>query len=272
MSTLKWTGERLVSSVTDENATEHIHRYAMAMQYCQGKIVVDIASGEGYGSALLAGDAASVTGIDIDPDAVKFAAGKYKRKNLEFKTGSATAIPLPDKSIDVVVSFETIEHHDKHLEMMREIKRILKPEGLLIISTPERLYYSEERNYKNPFHVKELNRQEFQLLLQEQFQNVQLLGQRLVYGSLLVNPDDEKNGFSFFDGDYQTVEKKTMKPYYYIAIASSAPLPPVRNSFFDAEKILNQRFTAIFSSPSFRLGNLMLRPAAVVMRILGLKK
>jgi ubiquinone/menaquinone biosynthesis C-methylase UbiE len=272
MSTLKWTGERLVTAVDDETVTEHLHRYKFALDFCKGKSVIDIACGEGYGSALLAGIAGDVTGVDIDDAVIKFANEKYSKSNLRYLHGNASAIPCPDASTDVVVSFETIEHHDQHQEMMKEIKRVLKPEGILIISTPERKYYSEERNYKNPFHVKELNRDEFQALLGQYFKNCKLLGQRLVYGSLLVDAENEKSEFEFYNGDFSRVNITPMKPYYYIAIASDAPVPSIKSSFFDSEEILSRRFTDIFSSPSFRLGNFLLRPAAAVMRLLGLKK
>ena len=105
-------------------------------------MVLDIASGEGYGSALLASGATRVTGVDIDPQTVQGATQKYSsnNSNLEFKQGSADNIPLHSGLFDVVVSFETIEHHDNHVEMMREIKRVLKLGGLLIISSPDKLF------------------------------------------------------------------------------------------------------------------------------------
>src|SRR5205085_7058452 len=95
-------------------------------------------------------------GVDIDEVSVNHAAKKYAASNLEFKTGAVEKIPVESTSIDVVVSFETIEHHDKHEEMMQEIKRILKEDGLLIISTPDKKYYADIPAHQNPFHIKEL--------------------------------------------------------------------------------------------------------------------
>ena len=150
---LEWTGERYLPEVAGQVALEHVHRYLCARAYCQGKAVLDVASGEGYGSALLAVTAERVIGVDLAAEAVAHAQARYRRPNLEFRQGSCIAIPLPDASFDVVVSFETIEHIDQHEAMLAEIKRVLKPDGLLIISSPEKREYSDSPNYKNAFHV-----------------------------------------------------------------------------------------------------------------------
>ena len=84
---LPWTGERLVPSVTDQTAIEHLHRYSVALNLAAGKRVLDIASGEGYGSDMLARVAQHVIGVDICPDSVNHAAAKYRRSNLEFRLG-----------------------------------------------------------------------------------------------------------------------------------------------------------------------------------------
>ena len=110
----KWSGERLETFVYGEFVSEHLHRYCLANLYVTDKVVLDIASGEGYGSNLLSSSAKEVIGVDIDQEAVENAKQKYKKSNLNFKTGSADKIPVADNSIDVLVSFETIEHHDKH--------------------------------------------------------------------------------------------------------------------------------------------------------------
>ena len=144
MSEIKtWTGERLETFVFNDNTVEHLHRYAITIDYIKGKTVLDIASGEGYGTNLLSKYAEKVFGVDIDETSIELAKKKYSSKNLEFKIGRADLIPLEDSSMDVVVSFETLEHHDKHQEMMLEIKRVLKPGGILIMSTPDKKYYTD---------------------------------------------------------------------------------------------------------------------------------
>ncbi len=99
--------------------------------------------------------------------------------NIEFNLGSTDAIPLEDGSVDVVVSFETIEHHDKHDLMMKEISRVLKKDGVLLISSPEKSIYSE-RDPNNPYHIKEITLVEFRDLLNKNFKNVKLFNQRFV--------------------------------------------------------------------------------------------
>ena len=108
------TGERMSEGHGLETEVEHFHRYYVARSLATGLDVLDIASGEGYGSAMLAQVARSVVGIDIDPEAVAHAQRTYARDNLGFREGSATAIPLADASIDLLVSFETLEHFTDH--------------------------------------------------------------------------------------------------------------------------------------------------------------
>src|ERR1051325_4300232 len=100
-------GERLLPEMHDANAVMHWHRYAFAAGLCRGKDVLDIASGEGYGSNLMSGAAKSVTGVDISAEAVAHANAKYNSPTLRFLQGSAAEIPLEDASVDVAVSFET---------------------------------------------------------------------------------------------------------------------------------------------------------------------
>jgi ubiquinone/menaquinone biosynthesis C-methylase UbiE len=271
-SVLKWTGERLVTSVEDETATEHLHRYKIAMEYCKNKVVLDIACGEGYGSAFLSSVASSVVGVDIDPVSVDFARDKYKKKNLEFKVGSCSNIPIDSNSIDVLVSFETIEHHDEHEQMMVEIKRVLKPDGLLIISSPDKTFYTDKRNFNNSFHVKELTEDQFKNLLDKNFVNSILSNQRVVYGSLIVPKSNASTEVQLYKGDYSSMSNYQMEPLYNFALASDVELPIIGPSFFDGQQILKDRIDQIYNSFSFRLGHLLLRPFRVVKSFFDSKK
>lgn len=136
---LNFTGERFVPTEEGAIRYEHMHRYSWSLDIAAGKDVLDIACGEGYGSALMATRAKSVVGVDISDDAVAHARGRYQQhQNLRFVAGSATAIPLPDACVDVVVSFETIEHLLGHEEMIEQIRRVLRPDGVLVMSSPNK--------------------------------------------------------------------------------------------------------------------------------------
>src|SRR5437870_1677877 len=168
---LEWTGERFLPWIKESAvAYEHLHRYAYAATLVTGKRVLDLASGEGYGSKMLSASAASVVGIDIDENVVRHAAEKYSSKTLQFLSGSITSVPIrEDHSFDVIVCFEAIEHIDDQIGLLAEVKRLLKPDGAFVVSTPNKAIYHDESAEENPFHVKELYFDEFQQLLAGQF-------------------------------------------------------------------------------------------------------
>src|ERR1700689_568049 len=152
-SPMAFTGERLTSDFGGQTQIEHLHRYLLAREWCRGKDVLDVASGEGYGTALLAQVARSVVGVEISPEAVAHASGAYRADNLRFVAGDARVLPCPDATFDVVTSFETIEHFAEQDCFLDEIRRVLRPGGQLIISTPDRDNYSPAESSANPYHV-----------------------------------------------------------------------------------------------------------------------
>ena len=164
---LPWTGERYVPQLRGDIALEHLHRYAFACELSLGKRVLDIACGEGYGSEMLSRNAESVVGVDIDPATVAHAMTKYRSPNMKFIEGACEKIPLPDKSVDLVVSFETLEHIEDHDKFLGEIERVLVSGGILVISTPEKAAYSDKPGHVNPLHKKELYRDQFLRLLSQ---------------------------------------------------------------------------------------------------------
>ena len=187
---LEWTGERLTTATAGQVEIEHLHRYFLARALCRGRDVLDVASGEGYGTALLAQTALSVIGVEVSAEAVAHAAEAYRQPNLRFLEGDARRLPLDDASVDAVVSFETIEHLYEHDQFLAEVRRVLRPGGRFIISSPERDIYSPSGSSANPYHVRELTRAEFSALLRDSFAHVRLLGQRPMLGSVLVSEGD----------------------------------------------------------------------------------
>jgi ubiquinone/menaquinone biosynthesis C-methylase UbiE len=158
VSELPFTGERFIPGLKGEIWMEHWHRYHFAARWAAGKRVLDVACGEGYGSALLARGAAHVTGVDVSAQAIAHAKAAYAdRGNLEFLCASCTRLPLPDASVDVAITFETIEHIAEQERFLDELARVLKPDGVLVLSCPNKLEYSDKRNYQNEFHVKEMS-------------------------------------------------------------------------------------------------------------------
>jgi SAM-dependent methyltransferase/GR25 family glycosyltransferase involved in LPS biosynthesis len=234
MSELPFTGERFVPQVGGNIELEHMHRYLFACELVANKDVLDIACGEGYGTAKLAQLARFVHGVDISQEAVDHAILCYQLDNMKFIQGSCDAIPLLDNSIDVVVSFETIEHHDKHEEMMQEVKRVLRPGGLLIISSPDKMTYTIERKFNNPFHVKELYAREFKDLLGRYFNHSVHYGQKIVYGSAILPEDKNSPIKSYWDQDHQIFHNRGIyKPIYFISLASDIEVPPVHAGIYD---------------------------------------
>lgn len=229
--TMTWTGERFTpGSITGQLEPAHWHRYAFARDLVIGKDVLDIASGEGYGSAYLSEHANSVKGVDISVEAINFAQKKYVKSNLEFRVGSCDKIPIPDQSVDTVVSFETLEHHDQHEEMMCEIKRVLRPAGLLIISSPDRKNYTDIPGTKNQHHLKELYQKEFEELLRRHFKNYRILGQRVVTGSLIADESPvaigQLSGIHYVENESGPIRESWIgTSLFHIALASDDCLP-----------------------------------------------
>ncbi len=173
---LEFTGKRIVPGRTVEALfREHEERYIFAGQYVSGKDVLDVACGTGVGASFLReAGARSVWGLDIDPDAIAFAKGRYR--DCEFAQSDATDLCLPDSSVDVVVSFETLEHLKDQRKFLMECRRVLRPGGTLICSTPN--LGISRWGAGNPFHVREFSPMEFKELVEGAFSSVELFAQR----------------------------------------------------------------------------------------------
>lgn len=186
-SIIKNTGERMVPEFSRGTLEygEHVVRYAGAAPIVKNKVVLDIASGSGYGTAMLAKTAKKVFGVDYNNEAIAYAKHMYGAKNITFLQGSATDIPLKDNSVDVVVSFETIEHIEDYQQFMKEIKRVLTKKGLLILSTPNDKEFPEGAHY----HLHEFEQKELEQLVKKYFTSAKSYFQATWKYNALLTPE-----------------------------------------------------------------------------------
>lgn len=230
--TADFSGERYLPTLDwPEVAFEHWHRYLHATELVSGKSVLDIACGEGYGSFTLAGRAGSVVGVDISRDAIQRATSRYFRDNLTFLTGSCVKVPIEGRAVfDIIVSFETLEHLSSLEQKMflAEMKRLLKPGGLFIVSTPNKLLYSDLPGHCNDYHIKEFYVGEFRDMLRNFFSDVKLLGQKVYPVSYIWDANDNSRtfreyGLEFHDGQFRPGDG-TKKLLYAIALCSDGAI------------------------------------------------
>ena len=171
---LPLTGERTLPDVPEENYWYRRHQvvYEWIADRCRGKRVVDLASGEGYGSDILARQAKSVIGVDANPEAFEHARLRYRRPNLEFRRDLVESF---DEPCDVIVFCQTIEHIH---EPGRLLDRIAGLAPVAYITTPNRLTLAPEGAEKsdNPWHLREYDATEYESLMKSSFDRVKLLG------------------------------------------------------------------------------------------------
>ena len=221
---LEFTGERFLPECQREIWYEHYHRYHMVAQWIKGKVVLDAACGEGYGSHILSHHADRVLGVDVSADAVGHAKNTYKKDNLRFMQSDILALDLPEKSVDVVVSFETIEHLAEHEQLLAVFKKVLKDDGLLIVSTPDKAEYSDKTGFDNEYHVKELYKDEFADLIGKQFKYTEWLGQKLMFQSAIWRMDQPLKSMTMQthqNSGQALTGQMPFNPLYFIVLASN---------------------------------------------------
>ncbi len=264
---MEFTGERYVPEAHGDIELEHLHRYCLAGEIAADKVVLDIASGEGYGAALLAKRAQRVIGVDIAAAAVAHARAKYPLQNLQFLEGSCASIPLPAASVDLVVSFETIEHHDQHEAMLREFKRVLRAGGVALISSPDKSNYADATGYKNPYHRKELYADEFRRLLASHFSQVRYYGQRIAYGSCIFAETAATVSATYCgSGDAVETSCGLARPLYWIALAAEGPLPALASGLFEQpleDSAMNRAWREAVAGQAQEIGQLNATVAAI---------
>jgi SAM-dependent methyltransferase len=221
---LEFTGERFTPECEREIWYEHYHRYVLAARWCVNTRTLDAACGEGYGSALLAQAGASVKGVDISEKAIDHARQRYGHLDgIEFHLSDCTALPFDDNEFDRVVSFETLEHLQEHDMLLAEFRRVLKPDGYLIISSPDKETYSGGQESVNEFHVRELYRDELEELIGRHFPASRLLGQKLMFHSAIWSMEAAERVTldQVSEGKPVMPAGVTQPPMYYIALCAA---------------------------------------------------
>ncbi len=220
-------GERMIPDIHHDATVyaEHMVRYRFAMGFVAGKRVLDVASGSGYGCEMLkAAGATEVVGVDYSPEAAKYAAERYGSRQPHYLIGDAESLPFSNGEFDVVVSFETIEHLSQPERFLESAKRVLRPDGLLVVSTPNRGVFVEG----NPFHLHEFTFDELEECLKRSFKHVETYAQDDWITSAILDLSDMETA-DFALRSSMEVYKATARPpsetLYMVSLCSDAPLP-----------------------------------------------
>lgn len=218
-SDIEFTGERVVPGKTPEEVyREHIDRYVFAATLVAGKVVLDVACGTGYGVGHVAEHgAAAAVGVDLSMETVGYARERFGQdRRTSFICADGIRLPFADGCFDAVVSFETIEHIRLYEEFLIECARVLKRDGVLICSTPNKRVFSPDATIPpNPFHVYEFLPDEFLRVLRGSFGEVVLYGQCDV--TLSDNTVERDRGVHGF------VDDDAVTSGYMVAVARKHP-------------------------------------------------
>lgn len=224
------TGERTLPGIPEENYwfQRHLVAYKYLLPMVEGKSVLDLGCGEGYGVDLLATRAEEAVGVDLAPEALYHARRTYRRDNLRFLYMDINRLGLEDDSFDVVCSLQVIEHLHDTQPFMREIMRVLKPDGLCVLSTPNRALISPGRETPiNPFHIREYDPEQFLQFMSGYFPEVELIG-IFHAGRLKLHDTITRRSFSQFCLDIPP----RLKRWFYLPWF----LPSLKTRHFDLAK------------------------------------
>jgi SAM-dependent methyltransferase len=239
---MEFTGERVIPGQVDPDLwAEHVSRYAFAARWASGARVLDMACGAGYGTAELAGRARSAVGIDVAPEAVDHARSAYRLPDLFFMPASVTAVPFRDGSFDLITAFEVIEHLDNWRALLSEGRRLLRPNGVFLVSTPNREYYTDSRGSSgpNPFHTHEFEFDEFRHALTEFFPHCTVLVQNHVEAFAFYG----NSGKSSIEGRMDGVRGTPQEAHFFLAVCSLGDNPPLPSFLFvhQGSNVLRER-------------------------------
>jgi hypothetical protein len=239
---IEFTGERVIPGQVDPDLwAEHVSRYAFAARWASGARVLDLGCGAGYGTAELAERARSAMGIDLAPEAVSHASSTYPLANLSFVPASVTAVPFRDGSFDLITAFEVIEHLDDWRALLSESRRLLHPQGVFLVSTPNKEYYTDSRGAAgpNPFHTHEFEFDEFRSVLGEFFPHCTILIQNHVEAFAFY----QQCGSSSIEGRMDGVRGTPQEAHFFLAVCSLEDKPPMPTFLFvhQGSNVLRER-------------------------------
>jgi len=239
---IEFTGERVVPGQVEEDLwSEHFSRYAFASRFVSDARVLDIGCGTGYGTAELARRATSAYGLDLSTDAVAYARAHYVAGNVDFLCASANAVPFADNSFDAITAFEVIEHLEDWRGLLEDARRLLRPQGILFVSTPNRTFYAQSRGISgaNPYHVHEFEAAEFRDALSEFFPQVGIFAQDYVHAVGFYSPDTNLPT----EAELRASSGSPTDPHFLLALCSLQQLPDLRNFLYvpRASNVLQDR-------------------------------
>ena len=188
---------KLLNPLEQEQAQGHLDRYRFASQFLKERVkVLDAACGSGYGTEILSERAFEVSGVDLSEHGLNYANAHHKKFNNKFLLADLqNPFPFESGYFDMVVSFETLEHVVGQEDVIKEFYRVIRPGGLMVISTPDRDTFINKNIPENIFHVRELNKKEFLELLGKYFQVREIYGQ----GKLIAMPSWKRAARAFIN-------------------------------------------------------------------------
>ena len=239
---IEFTGERVIPGQVDPDLwAEHVSRYAFAARFASGARVLDLGCGAGYGTAELAGPARSAMGIDLAPEAVGHARSAYSLANISFIPASVTAVPFRDGVFDLITAFEVIEHLDDWRALLSEGRRLLRHNGVFLVSTPNKEYYTASRGASgpNPFHTHEFEFDEFRSVLAEFFPYCTVLLQNHLEAFAFY----KASGASPVEGRMDGVRGVPQEAHFFLAVCSLEDQPPMPSFLFvhQGSNVLRER-------------------------------